>query len=75
MPTAGSRHLAFGAKVEGLSRKNGRHEVENLIRRRSIFYWRPRVPRTFRRCAADARLSFITVEFLESENDPFDLYI
>ena len=34
-----------------------RHEVENLIRRGNIFYWRPRVPRTFRRCAADARLS------------------
>ncbi|MCO5733141.1 hypothetical protein [Rhizobium sp. SSA_523] len=27
-----------------------RHEVENLIRRGNIFYWRPRVPAALTRC-------------------------
>lgn len=34
-----------------------RHEVENLIRRGNIFYWRPRIPKTFTRCPAGSRLS------------------
>ncbi|AYM83786.1 integrase [Agrobacterium tumefaciens] len=34
-----------------------RHEVENLIRRGNIFYWRPRVPAVFTHCRPGSRLS------------------
>ncbi len=34
-----------------------RHEVENLIRRGNIFYWRPRVPAAFVHCRPGSRLS------------------
>ena len=34
-----------------------RHEVENLIRRGHIFYWRPRVPAAFINCRPGSRLS------------------
>ncbi|WP_249406574.1 DUF6538 domain-containing protein [Rhizobium sp. CFBP 13726] len=34
-----------------------RHEVENLIRRGNIFYWRPRVPAALTRCQPSSRLS------------------
>lgn len=34
-----------------------RHEVENLIRRGNIFYWRPRVPAVFVHCRPGSRLS------------------
>jgi hypothetical protein len=34
-----------------------RHEVENLIRRGNIFYWRPRVPAVFTHCQRGSRLS------------------
>lgn len=34
-----------------------RHEVENLIRRGNIFYWRPRVPAVFVDCRPGSRLS------------------
>lgn len=34
-----------------------RHEVENLIRRGNIFYWRPRVPAAFTHCQPGSRLS------------------
>ncbi|WP_236759812.1 DUF6538 domain-containing protein [Agrobacterium tumefaciens] len=34
-----------------------RHEVENLIRRGNIFYWRPRVPAAFIHCRPGSRLS------------------
>lgn len=34
-----------------------RHEVENLIRRGNIFYWRPRIPSCFAICPAGSRLS------------------
>jgi integrase len=34
-----------------------RHEVENLIRRGNIFYWRPRVPAALARCQPGSRLS------------------
>ncbi|WP_285277760.1 DUF6538 domain-containing protein [Agrobacterium sp. SUL3] len=34
-----------------------RHEVENLIRRGNIFYWRPRVPAVFIHCRPGSRLS------------------
>jgi len=34
-----------------------RHEVENLIRRGNIFYWRPRVPAAFIHCQPGSRLS------------------
>ncbi|WP_348640012.1 DUF6538 domain-containing protein, partial [Rhizobium sp. FKL33] len=34
-----------------------RHEVENLIRRGNIFYWRPRVPAVFVHCQPGSRLS------------------
>ncbi len=34
-----------------------RHEVENLIRRGNIFYWRPRVPAALTRCQPGSRLS------------------
>jgi hypothetical protein len=34
-----------------------RHEVENLIRRGNIFYWRPRVPAAFTQCQPGSRLS------------------
>ncbi len=34
-----------------------RHEVENLIRRGNIFYWRPRVPAAFTVCQPGSRLS------------------
>ena len=28
-----------------------RHEIQNLVRRGNVFYWRPRVPRQFSRIA------------------------
>ncbi|MCD2184465.1 DUF6538 domain-containing protein [Rhizobium sp. GN54] len=34
-----------------------RHDVENLIRRGNIFYWRARVPLSFIRCTPGSRLS------------------
>ncbi|MQB33805.1 integrase [Rhizobium rhizogenes] len=34
-----------------------RHDVENLIRRGNIFYWRARVPTSFARCQPGSRLS------------------
>jgi integrase len=34
-----------------------RHDVENLIRRGNIFYWRARVPSSFARCGPGSRLS------------------
>lgn len=34
-----------------------RHDVENLIRRGNIFYWRARVPASFARCHPGSRLS------------------
>jgi hypothetical protein len=34
-----------------------RHEVENLIRRGNIFYWRPRIPSCFAACTPGSRLS------------------
>ncbi|WP_330166400.1 DUF6538 domain-containing protein [Rhizobium sp. C4] len=34
-----------------------RHEVENLIRRGNIFYWRPRIPSCFLSCQSGSRLS------------------
>jgi integrase len=34
-----------------------RHEVENLIRRGNIFYWRARIPTSFARCRPGSRLS------------------
>ncbi|OQP86036.1 integrase [Rhizobium rhizosphaerae] len=34
-----------------------RHEVENLIRRGNMFYWRPRVPAAFVQCRPGSRLS------------------
>lgn len=34
-----------------------RHEVENLIRRGNIFYWRPRVPAALINCGPGSRLS------------------
>ncbi|WP_377293868.1 integrase [Rhizobium sp. SG2393] len=34
-----------------------RHEVENLIRRGNIFYWRPRIPAHFTACPSGSRLS------------------
>lgn len=34
-----------------------RHDVENLIRRGNIFYWRARVPNAFRQCLPGSRLS------------------
>ncbi|MBP1859376.1 site-specific integrase [Rhizobium herbae] len=34
-----------------------RHEVENLIRRGNIFYWRPRIPAAFIHCRPGSRLS------------------
>ena len=34
-----------------------RHEVENLIRRGNIFYWRPRIPAHFKACPSGSRLS------------------
>ncbi|WP_204330185.1 DUF6538 domain-containing protein [Rhizobium phaseoli] len=34
-----------------------RHEVENLIRRGNIFYWRARVPTCFLNCKSGSRLS------------------
>ncbi|MGV1758864.1 DUF6538 domain-containing protein [Rhizobium sp. A22-96] len=34
-----------------------RHDVENLIRRGNIFYWRARIPASFKRCRAGSRLS------------------
>lgn len=34
-----------------------RHEVENLIRRGNIFYWRPRIPAAFVDCRPGSRLS------------------
>jgi Phage integrase family. len=34
-----------------------RHEVENLIRRGNIFYWRPRIPAAFFHCQSGSRLS------------------
>lgn len=34
-----------------------RHDVENLIRRGNIFYWRARVPMSFARCRPGSRLS------------------
>ncbi|WP_343226841.1 integrase [Rhizobium laguerreae] len=34
-----------------------RHDVENLIRRGNIFYWRARVPASFARCGPGSRLS------------------
>lgn len=34
-----------------------RHEVENLIRRGNIFYWRPRIPAAFITCPPGSRLS------------------
>ncbi|RDL52786.1 hypothetical protein BLJAPNOD_03950 [Ensifer sp. M14] len=34
-----------------------RHEVENLIRRGNIFYWRPRIPAFFVHCRPGSRLS------------------
>jgi integrase len=34
-----------------------RHDVENLIRRGNIFYWRARVPTLFVRCRSGSRLS------------------
>lgn len=34
-----------------------RHEVENLIRRGNIFYWRARVPAAFIYCRPGSRLS------------------
>ena len=34
-----------------------RHEVENLIRRGNIFYWRPRIPAAFVHCPSGSRLS------------------
>ncbi|WP_244712992.1 integrase [Rhizobium cremeum] len=34
-----------------------RHEVENLIRRGNIFYWRARVPSAFGQCRPGSRLS------------------
>lgn len=35
-----------------------RHEVENLIRRGNIFYWRARVPKSFAACRSGSRFSF-----------------
>ncbi|WP_156886378.1 DUF6538 domain-containing protein [Rhizobium gallicum] len=34
-----------------------RHEVENLVRRGNIFYWRARVPAVFVHCRPGSRLS------------------
>jgi hypothetical protein len=34
-----------------------RHDVENLIRRGNIFYWRARVPASFAGCRPGSRLS------------------
>jgi hypothetical protein len=34
-----------------------RHDVENLIRRGNIFYWRARVPNMFLQCRPGSRLS------------------
>ena len=34
-----------------------RHEVENLVRRGNIFYWRPRIPTCFTACPQGSRLS------------------
>jgi len=34
-----------------------RHEVENLVRRGNIFYWRPRIPSCFLSCRSGSRLS------------------
>ncbi|MBY5883402.1 integrase [Rhizobium leguminosarum] len=34
-----------------------RHDIENLIRRGNIFYWRARVPSSFARCQPGSRLS------------------
>lgn len=28
-----------------------RHEIQNLVRRGNVFYWRPRIPRSFGRAA------------------------
>jgi hypothetical protein len=33
-----------------------RHEIENLIRRGNIFYWRPRIPAHFQACPRGCRL-------------------
>ncbi len=38
-------------------RHSVRHEVENLIRRGNIFYWRPRVPGCFAACPPGSHLS------------------
>src|ERR1700712_74558 len=46
----------FGA-VKGSPPMAVRHEVENLVRRGNIFYWRARVPIAFMRCGKDTRLS------------------
>lgn len=34
-----------------------RHDVENLIRRSNIFYWRARIPSVFQQCPPGSRLS------------------
>jgi hypothetical protein len=56
MPTRDKR----GDKAAGKDRAfvmAVRHEVENLIRRGNIFYWRPRVPAALINCGPGSRLS------------------
>src|SRR5690606_8815053 len=38
-------------KSQGQSGMARRHEIQNLVRRGNVFYWRPRVPRQFSRIA------------------------
>jgi integrase len=58
----GDAHAVFSSggvilAKQGVLAMAVRHEVENLIRRGNIFYWRPRIPSCFAICPAGSRLS------------------
>jgi hypothetical protein len=56
---AHARNRAAASQVAGKGKypMAVRHDVENLIRRGNIFYWRARVPNSFKLCRPGSRLS------------------
>jgi hypothetical protein len=57
MPTFFFERLRHPWHNKGVLAMAVRHEVENLVRRGNIFYWRPRIPSCFATCPAGSRLS------------------
>ena len=55
MPTGDANRLRAGRKQEQMALR--RHQVENLVLRGPVFYWRARIPAGFDAAGRNARLS------------------